>query len=606
MYPVNHCFKKLHVSLSRGGIGRVFRIGLFLLILSLFSVGDKGVEAASRKAASPSKGVSSKTSPSSPSSWVQIRLLQLNDVYEYNPSLPGESANLQKSVEQRPGLAKIKTLIDLQRQSAPHSLFILAGDTLSPSLASKFYQGGQMVKVWNAMGLDMASLGNHEFDFGPDVLKKRMKESSFLWMAANVKEGKARQIFGKMPPYYIQSIPLAALPSNSSSLGKLKKEETPKNQSKAKSNPIRGTRGLSPLKIGYFSLLTPDTQTSSFPGQDVVIEDPIKTATQVVAQLKKEGATVIIAITHLPMAQDQALAKLLPIDLILGGHEHEVLQSFAGKAPILKVGSDAYRLGRVDVFISPKTRQVDHIDTALLPVDSSILPNPEVLKVTQSIDTEMASKLSALVGDSKTPLNAEKEVNRTQETGLGNLITDAFREETGAQLAFYNSGAIRSNRIYPPGPFLLKDLWSVMPFDNTVQVVSISGHQLRQALEHSVQHAPSIPNGGFLQMSGCQFTYDPTLPVGSRVVSILVGGVPIQEDTFYTLATTDFLLGGGDGYTMLKNEKLKNLKPSVKSYQADSQNPTESLTASGALEKYWRKKSVLAPSVEGRIQVLLH
>ncbi|MBY0405965.1 MAG: bifunctional metallophosphatase/5'-nucleotidase [Cyanobacteria bacterium] len=604
MYSVNHLnlislyFKKLPLSLSGGFLGPVSRLGLLLLTFSWLIVGEGNVDAAS-PSSYDAKVPSSKNLPSA--AWVQIRLLQLNDVYEYNPSFSEEGSTSQKSLELRPGLARIKTLIDLQRQSAPYSLFILAGDTLSPSLASKFYQGGQMVKVWNAMGLDLASLGNHEFDFGPDVLKKRMKESSFLWMAANVKERKTHQIFGKMPPYYIQSIPMGDSPLVPPSGGN-GKGRTAKNQGKAS----RGTQVLSPIKIGYFSLLTPDTQTSSFPGQDVVIEDPIQTATQVVAQLKKEGATVIIAITHLPMAQDQALAKLLPIDLILGGHEHEVLQSFAGKAPILKVGSDAYRLGRVDVFISSQTRHVDHIDTALLPVDNSILPDHEVLKVTQAIDTEMASKLSAIVGTSKTPLNAEKEVNRTQETGLGNLITDAFREETGAQLAFYNSGAIRSNRIYPPGPFLLKDLWSVMPFDNVVQVVSISGHQLRKALEHSVQHAPSIPNGGFLQVSGCQFTYDPSRPVGARVVSVLVGGAPMQEDSFYSLATTDFLLGGGDGYDMLKFEILKGQKLVMTPSKIDSQNSTEPLTASGALEKYWRKKSVLAPSVEGRIQVLLH
>src|SRR5689334_7086772 len=107
---------------------------------------------------------------------VKITLLQVNDVYQFAPVDSGT----------RGGLARLLTLRKSIQQENPNTLFLMAGDTISPSVESITYKGAQMIDAWNAIGLDYATFGNHEFDFGPDVLKQRMQESKFAWTAANV------------------------------------------------------------------------------------------------------------------------------------------------------------------------------------------------------------------------------------------------------------------------------------------------------------------------------------------------------------------------------------------------------------------------------------
>ncbi|MEO6726801.1 MAG: metallophosphoesterase, partial [Blastocatellia bacterium] len=247
---------------------------------------------------------------------VRVTLLQLNDVYQISPLDKGKTA----------GLARVATLRKKVIAESPNTLFLLAGDTISPSVASTVFKGAQTIATWNAIGLDYAALGNHEFDFGNDILIERMKESKFVWLGANVIDRNTGKPFNGMPPYVI--------------------------------------RKLGGVKIGILGLLTTDTKTSSSPGDNVRFVDPILTARRVVAQMRAAGATVIIAVTHLTMSEDKKLAATGLVDVIIGGHEHELLQSMAGHTPIFKWGSDARTLGRIDLNIRAATRKIESIDWA--------------------------------------------------------------------------------------------------------------------------------------------------------------------------------------------------------------------------------------------------
>src|SRR6478672_8269995 len=132
-------------------------------------------------------------SPQKTECYVRVTLLQVNDVYQFTPDADGKG-----------GLARVLTLRKSIKAENPNTLFLMAGDTISPSVESITYKGAQMIEAWNAAGLDYSTFGNHEFDFGPDVLKQRIKESKFGWIAANVIDTTTNKPFGDVPPFVIR------------------------------------------------------------------------------------------------------------------------------------------------------------------------------------------------------------------------------------------------------------------------------------------------------------------------------------------------------------------------------------------------------------------
>ncbi len=215
----------------------------------------------------------------------RITLLQVNDVYQFAPVDRGT----------RGGLARVMTLKKQIQKESPHTLFLFAGDTISPSVESITYKGAQMIESWNIAGLDYATFGNHEFDVGPEVLRARMKESRFPWIAANVIDKKTGKPFGGAESFVI--------------------------------------REFDGVKIGIFGLVT---KTTSRPGPDVDFLNPCETAKKVVSDIHSRGAKVVVALTHLSMREDKEVARCSDVDVIIGGHEYTLLQSASGGAPIFK------------------------------------------------------------------------------------------------------------------------------------------------------------------------------------------------------------------------------------------------------------------------------
>ena len=435
---------------------------------------------------------------------MRVTLLQVNDVYQISPVDRGT----------RGGLARVAALRQQLMRESPHTLFLLGGDTISPSVASNIFQGRQMIATWNATGLDVAVLGNHEFDFGDAVLRERMKESRFVWLGTNVFDRKTGRLFGDMPPFVV--------------------------------------REFGGVRVGLFGILTPETKNSSKPGADVEFRDPCETAKRVVPQIRARGAQVIVAVTHLTMAEDKALARCAPIDVIIGGHEHTLLQSLSGRTPIFKVGSDARNVGRIDLNINARTGALESIDWEILPVTSDIKGEPpEVVALVADFEKKLSAELDQPIGITKVELDARQSTNRSRETNLGSFIADAYRKWGNTDVALLNGGSIRSNTTYGPGTLTKRDILSILPFENHIVKVEVTGAMLRAALEHGVSRvAESAEEGRFPQVSGLVFTYDGRRAAGSRVVNVLVGGRPLDDGKTYTLATVAYLIGGGDGYTM--------------------------------------------------------
>lgn len=481
-------------------------------------------------------------STASPPPGVTITILHVNDV---DIAIPVDGGR-------RGGLARVGALKRAIQEKSPHVIFVLPGDTISPSVASGVFKGEQMISTWNALGLDYACFGNHEFDMGDDILVQRMKQSRFKWLAANVVDARTKRPFGGAAEYDIRTI--------------------------------------AGVKIGFLGLTTVDTRDHSRAGADVTFLDPIETARRLVPEMRRQGATVIVALTHLEMDEDKRLAQAVPVDLILGGHNHEWLQSLVGHTPIFKVGSQARTLGRVDLNVALPSGTVRSIDWQALPVVPEVGEDAAVAAIVARYEQSLAAEMDRPVGRTLVPLDALSLSNRTGETNLGDYIIDAYREAAGADIALMNGGAIRPNQTFGPGVLSRRDIVTILPYENPVVKVEVAGSVVRLALEHGVSHVQGQKEcNEFPHVSGLRFRYDPRRPAGSRVVEVTVGGSPLQDGKLYTLALNSYLLGGGDGYKMFKGARLLS-------------QPMASQTEPAILLKAIARDREISPRTDGRVQ----
>jgi len=475
---------------------------------------------------------------------VKVTLLQLNDVYQFTPVDHGS----------RGGIARVMTVKKQIERDSPHTLFLLAGDTISPSVESIRFKGAQMIDSWNAANLDYATFGNHEFDFGPTVLAERMRESRFGWLAANVIDTKARKPFANSRAFVI--------------------------------------REFDGVKVGIFGLVLQATKNESRPGPDVDFLDPCETARNVVSEIHDRGAKVVVALTHLSMSEDKRVARCAKIDVIIGGHEHTLLESSSGGAPIFKMTSDARELGRIDLNISKTTGQVESIDWKVIPITDQIPEDPSFAVVTTKY-ARLLPEFARVVGRTAVPLDARSAEGRKRETNVGNFITDALKRATASDVALINGGSIRADTIISPGVLTVRDVLSILPFKNQIVKLEISGATLRSALEHGVaRSSEDAEPGRFPQVSGIQFTFDASRPAGSRILEVKVNGLPLDPAKKYTIATSSFIyVDGGDGYSMFKD--LKALIP-----------PEKGQLDSDILRRAIGSVRAITPKVEGRIKRL--
>ena len=474
---------------------------------------------------------------------VRITLLQVNDVYVLEPVDDGR----------RGGLARLATLVKRIRRENPATLLALAGDLISPSAVSGVLRGEHMIAGMNAVGLDLATFGNHEFDFGPAVLTQRMRESAFTWVSSNVLDRRSGQPFGD-----------------------------------ARRDVVLTLAGV---RVGVLAVTTPETATTSNAGPDVEFREPIDVARAVSQEMRAAGVQLVVALTHQHMAADRAMAAAsgVEVDVVLGGHEHEPLVAEEGKTIITKAGSDARYLVQVDCWIGADGRLRERSWT-FHEVSARIPPDPVVADLVAAYGARFARELDAVIGHTATPLDARRHPLRTQETNIGDFVADAMRARLRTDVALMNGGGIRSDRIVPPGPLTRRDVVSLVPFNNVVVVLEMTGRRLREALEFGLADRER-QGGQFLQVSGMTLTYDPQRPRGERLVTAEVGGRPLDAEARYRVATVDFLARGGGGIPAFHDARVL-LSPTSGPLLSDV--VLEAVTAAGTI----------APEVDGRIRAV--
>jgi 2',3'-cyclic-nucleotide 2'-phosphodiesterase (5'-nucleotidase family) len=468
----------------------------------------------------------------------RLTFLHFNDAYQISP---------RRGLG---GMGPMATLIQRERARAPQSVLTFGGDLISPSLLSGITKGAHMIEFANALRLQIAVLGNHEFDFGPEVLAQRIAESKFPWLGANVLGTDGKTFPGVVATRIVQ---------------------------------------MGPVKVGFFGLVTPEARLYIRGGTPVNFAPFLPAARLAVTQLKSEGAQVIVAVTHMNLVEDQQLVRdVRGVNLVLGGHEHIPITVYERGVLILKAGSDAEFLGVVDLDVVIEKGEVTAIPTWRLVANYGVVADPTVQTLVRKYEQQLEREMGQPIGTTETAMDSQAATVRLREAPIGNLVADAIRAATGADVAMMNGGGIRGNKEYPAGSSISsRYVFSEMPFGNVVIVVEAKGSDIKAMLEHGLSRAGQ-EFGGFPHVSGIKVVFDPAKPIGQRVESVLVGEWPLDPNRTYRLAMNDFLAAGGDGYAMLQNLKRivdTNAGPLM----------------AGVVIEFIKQKGTIAPRVEGRI-----
>lgn len=475
---------------------------------------------------------------------VEVTFLHVNDVYEHAP------------IDGWGGLAELATLIDAERASARGPVvFTFGGDLISPSLASGETKGRHMIEIFNALAPDAAVLGNHEFDFGAAVAAERIGESRFPWLGANVTAADGR-LFGGAQAAVL--------------------------------------RDLAPgVSLGIAGVLT--SQTAQLARAEGVAFGPeLPALRQAFADLRRRGATLLLALTHLDLDADRGIAREVEgVSLVLGGHDHDPASLLENGVLLLRAGANAHWLGKAVLRVEPRPGTMAKAQPTFwgFVPNRGVAPSPRLAPIVARIEDQLARTMAEPLVTLTAPLDSRTGTLRTREAAIANLVADALRAHFGADAALINGGGLRGDREYPAGHVLTRrDLAREMPFGNSVVLLEVSETELRRALNHGLSEIDK-GSGRFPQVSGLAVTYDPAAPPENRVRDLLVGGQPIDSGRRYTLATTNYLSGGGDGYDVLQGAVVK---------VDASGGPLLVNVVADAL----RRPDARVPEVEGRIRAL--
>ena len=444
-----------------------------------------------------------------------VTILHFNDVYEITPVEGGKAG----------GLARVAALRARLKARYPGLITTLGGDYVSPSalgtarVNGERLNGRQMVAVLNLVGLDWATLGNHEFDIPEAAFRARVAESKFRIVSSNVTDAQGAPFPGIVTDAVVA---------------------------------VKRPGGV--VRIGLVGL-TIDANKQPW----VRYAPPVDAARAAVARLKGK-CDVVVALTHLALDGDRQIAEQVPeIDLILGGHEHEnwVIERGPRFTPIVKADANVRTIAVVTIRIPRLPRRGGDAAAAgrgARPVISAVLEQvddtmPEGPRTAAEVrrwrdlafdafrkDGFEPEEVVAVIAE---PLDAREAIIRNGPTGMTTLILDAMRQEAGTPIAIFNSGSIRLDDELNPGPVTQYDVIRVLPFGGKVVRATITGALLSRVLQIGEQNKGT---GGYLQSAGIPASIDPA----GR----------------YTLAISDFLLTGGEanlGFLTRQNPETSDI-----------------------------------------------
>lgn len=445
------------------------------------------------------------------------------------------------------GLARMSKIIDDTRKIQPNTLLVDGGDAPYNTNIGNLFEGRSTIDVMNAMKYDAMVLGNHDFDFPLSIMKANAERAKFPFLSANTLYNGQRP--DHLDPYVIKEV--------------------------------------DGINIGIIGVTDDESHYYTHPKnvEGISFKNEFESAQETVNAIK-DKTDVVIALAHLHGDNKVLPTKVQGIDVEIGGGQDVVdFPQIINNTWLISPGKHAEVLNQINLNVL--NDEMIGLNFAHIFLTNNLGEDPAVVKVIDEYRANLDKKMQEVVGKTAVSLDGERSTVRMKESNLGNAIADSLREMTGADIALQNGGGIRAS--VDSGDITLEEIYSVLPFDNTVVMVEASGQTIWDTLEHSVSWYPSAA-GGFLQVSGLSYTFDASKEPGSRLVEITIDGKPIDKTKKYKVVSNDFLTGGGDKFTMLKEET--KLLSKTKSYLRD------------AFHEYLQKQKTIEPRLEGRIKVL--
>ena len=480
---------------------------------------------------------------------VQITILSTTDLHgNINP------IDYYTNKPDNRGLAKIATLIKRLRQENPNSLLIDSGDTIQGSPLESVHgrkhnePPDPMMLAMNSLNYDAMTVGNHEYNFGLKVLEKARSEANFPWLSANTYDVRKQQTHYK--PYIVKEV--------------------------------------AGVKIGVLGLTTPGIPNWDNPPNYAGLEfhEPVSEARKWVAVLREKEKVDVVAIAmHMGLGEDLrtgevspgqvpheneaiAIAQQVPgVDVIFMGHTHrEVPSLYINGVLLTQANFWGKHLARADLYLQKNATggwRVYAKSARTLPVDDRVEPDPDMVKLAQPYDNETQEWLARVIGQSSEELTAKDA--RFRDTAILDLIQKVQLEAGKADVSMVAS--FNSEARIAKGPVSVRDIAGLYVYENTLVVLEVTGQQLKDALEHSAKYFKTyvpgkpasdlvdekIPAYNFDIAEGVTYDLDISKPVGQRIQNLRFRGQPLSPTRKLRLATNNYRVNGGGGYTMYKN-----------------------------------------------------
>ena len=429
------------------------------------------------------------------------------------------------------GSARLVSAINAVRARGGNLLLVDGGDQFQGTLFYTYYKGKLAAEMMNKMGYDAMTVGNHEFDDGPEVLRGFMDAVNFPVVSSNTDVSREKLLDGELQKSVILE---------------------------------KGGQ-----KIGVIGLTPEDTSEMASPGKNVSFSEPVAAVQGEVDRLSAMGVNKIVVLSHSGFAVDQHVAReTTGIDVIVGGHSNTYLSNSDEKAegpyPIMVgetaiVSAYAYGkyLGELNVTFDDDGKILAANGDPLV-MDASVTEDGATKVRVSEAAVPLEEIRQKVVASTAAMIEGNRHVCRVSECAMGNLVADAMLArvaDQGVTIAITNSGGIRAS--IDAGEVTMGEVLTVLPFQNTLSTFQVSGAVVIEALENGVSQIEEV-KGRFPQVAGLKFTFDPTVAANAgRVQSVMVmeagDWVPIDPEATYTLVSNNFVRTGGDGYSMFNN-----------------------------------------------------
>ncbi len=485
------------------------------------------------------------TGPEVQRTTASLNILHWNDFHAQN--LPfqvtrTDSATGTKQTYSVGGSATMLAYMNTLGRGKENTILLNAGDDFQGTPISSITLGSSQVELMNMIQPDAMVLGNHEFDYGIDELRKNLRSARYPVLASNLYDSTSGSTF-------------------------------------AASSLVKTVDGM---KLGLIGLLPPDldglTMKGTLKGMRLLDMDSV-VSTHIKRLRDQEHVDLVIVLSHMGVEEDTMLAsRTNGIDVIIGGHTHLPLFTpiKKNKTIVVQAGSRGRYVGQLQLTVDLIGDSVRTYTGKLIETKADVhIPDSAVAAVVARLETLADKALGETIGT----LNVEWKRSFTSESNVGNWQADVFRQKAGTQIAFMNSGGLRKDM--QPGPITKRDIWEMNPFGNTLVTFNVTGRQLKAMLEWQAEH-----KGEFEQVSGLTYVFDSSKPTGEKVIAVKVSGRDYEPEATYSVVTNNYVSGHLDKiFGLQETVVLNNLN----------------VVDRDALIEYLIKNPVVTTGVEGRV-----